>query len=73
MTAFETWWEQEGSAMRPLDGEDAEMHVKRVCAIAWKNGAYKQGSSTITCGRCGLVNDSSRNYCAGCGESFCGV
>lgn len=41
MTDFETWWHNEGSGMAPLPGEDAETHVKRVCEIAWGNGAYK--------------------------------
>jgi hypothetical protein len=38
----EKWWREEGSRMRPLPGEDAEMHVKRIASIAWNNGAYKE-------------------------------
>lgn len=38
--SFETWWHNEGSAMRPLPDEDAEAHVHRITAIAWANGAY---------------------------------
>lgn len=41
MSDFETWWRNEGSGMPPLEGEDAEIHVKRIAAIAWSNGAYK--------------------------------
>lgn len=40
-TEFERWWDEEGSGMCPLPGEDAETHVKRVCKIAWDNGAFK--------------------------------
>lgn len=36
------WWETEGSAMRPLLNEDIEEFAKRITAIAWLNGAYKQ-------------------------------
>ena len=38
---FETWWDQEGSGMPPLQNEEACEHVRRVSAIAWKNGAMK--------------------------------
>lgn len=38
---FDTWWEREGSSLKPAAGEDAEEHTKRVAAIAWSNGAYK--------------------------------
>ena len=41
MSAFDKWWHDEGSGMPPLRGEDAETHVRRICAIAWANGAYK--------------------------------
>lgn len=37
---FEFWWWNEGSAMRPLNGEDAEAHTYRITKIAWSNGAY---------------------------------
>lgn len=40
MDQFEIWWRNEGSAMRPLPGEDSEEHARRVAAIAWSNGAY---------------------------------
>ena len=40
MNDFETWWHREGSAP-PLPGEDGEEHCKRMCKIAWSNGADK--------------------------------
>jgi len=39
---FAIWWHNEGSGMPPMHGEDAEAHVRRICAIAWSNGADKQ-------------------------------
>jgi hypothetical protein len=42
MNDFETWWYQEGSAFRPVD-EDIEEFAKRMCKIAWSNGAFKAG------------------------------
>lgn len=41
MTDFENWWYDEGSANRPVD-EDVEEFAKRMCQIAWSNGAYKE-------------------------------
>jgi len=39
MTRFEQWWYEEGS--KPLQGnDDWEEHCKKMCAIAWANGAY---------------------------------
>lgn len=40
-SAFDVWWRNEGSRMPPLPDEDAETHVRRICAIAWAKGAYK--------------------------------
>jgi hypothetical protein len=37
---FETWWYFEGS-QPPIEGHDCEEHCKRMCQIAWENGAYK--------------------------------
>lgn len=37
---FQHWWSDEGSGMRPSDGEDQEEHTRRVSQIAWSNGAY---------------------------------
>jgi hypothetical protein len=44
MGLFEEWWHNEGSGMPPKPGEDAEIHVKRISAIAWSNGAYCVGA-----------------------------
>lgn len=41
MTDFETWWYHEGSGP-PLPGEDGEEHCRRMCKIAWSNGAFKE-------------------------------
>ena len=41
MNDFETWWYHEGSGP-PLRGEDSEEHCKRMCQIAWSNGAFKE-------------------------------
>ncbi len=46
MTDFETWWWNEGSALRSLPNEDAEAHVHRVCKIAWHNGALEAFEKT---------------------------
>jgi hypothetical protein len=37
--AFERWWYYEGSAP-PYTHHDCEEHTKRMCQIAWSNGAY---------------------------------
>ena len=39
--AFNVWWNEEGSGMRPLATEDTEEFAKRISEIAWLNGAYK--------------------------------
>jgi hypothetical protein len=46
MNDFETWWYREGSAP-PLPGEDGEEHCKRMCQIAWSNGAFKAEESAV--------------------------
>ena len=46
MTDFETWWYYEGSGP-PLRGEDSEEHCKRMCKIAWSNGAIKAKASAV--------------------------
>jgi len=43
MELFEKWWDNEGSSMPLKPGEDAEIHVKRISATAWSNGAYCAG------------------------------
>jgi len=40
MTPFEHWWYHEGS-QPPTAGYDLEEHCKRMCKIAWDNGAFK--------------------------------
>ena len=40
MTDFENWWYHEGSGPK-LHSHDHEEHCKRMCQIAWSNGAYK--------------------------------
>lgn len=40
MKDFDIWWHREGSAMRPLPGQDSEEHARRVARIAWENGAF---------------------------------
>ena len=37
--AFERWWYYEGS-VSPYTHHDCEEHTKRMCQIAWSNGAY---------------------------------
>lgn len=39
---FHTWWHNEGSGITLREDEDIEEFVKRVCEIAWGNGAYKR-------------------------------
>lgn len=39
MTDFESWWYHEGSDPKRFD-EDFEEHCKRMCQIAWSNGAF---------------------------------
>ena len=38
MTDFEHWWYHEGS--QGPNGMDLEEHCKRMCQIAWSNGAF---------------------------------
>lgn len=39
MNDFEHWWYHEGS--QGPNGMDLEEHCKRMCQIAWSNGAFK--------------------------------
>ena len=41
MTPFEHWWYHEGS-QPPTAGHDLEEHCKRMCKIAWDNGAFEE-------------------------------
>lgn len=38
---FDAWWDKEGSALRPLENEDAEEHSKRITNAAWTYAANK--------------------------------
>jgi len=38
---YETWWHNEGSAVRQRPEEDQEEFIARMTEIAWSNGAYK--------------------------------
>jgi len=38
---FDAWWNEEGSALRPLPEETAEEHSKRIANMAWAYGANK--------------------------------
>lgn len=40
MNDFEYWWYHEGS--QGPRGMDFEEHCKRMCKIAWRNGAFKE-------------------------------
>ena len=40
--AWRRWWNEEGSAERPLPNEDTEQFAKRITEIAWSNGAFKR-------------------------------
>jgi len=40
-TPFEKWWYDEGS-QAPYTHHDCEEHTKRMCEIAWANGADKE-------------------------------
>lgn len=40
MTNFEKWWNEEGSAMRPIKDEDVEKFAKRISKIAWNESIY---------------------------------
>jgi len=40
--AWRQWWDEEGSAMRPLPNEDTEQFARRMTEIAWSNGAFKR-------------------------------
>jgi len=38
---FDAWWDKEGSALRPLENEDAAEYAKRIANLAWTYGANK--------------------------------
>ena len=39
---FQSWWINEGSELCPGDGEPLEDFCKRICGIAWNNGAFME-------------------------------
>jgi len=38
---YQTWWDLEGSAIRPTDNEDIEEFAHRITQIAWSNSTFK--------------------------------
>jgi len=44
MNDFETWWHNEGSDPKRFN-EDWEEHCKRMCQIAWSNGAFMENEA----------------------------
>ena len=49
VSEFETWWHQEGSRP-PAVEHDLEEHCKRMCEIAWKNGAFVERDKSFRAG-----------------------
>jgi hypothetical protein len=43
--SWKIWWDQEGSAMRPLENEDTEEFARRITAIAWSNGKFVESEA----------------------------
>ena len=43
--SFNRWWFDEGSGIRPDEGDDIEEFAKGICSIAWKNGSFKTNES----------------------------
>jgi hypothetical protein len=41
---FLTWWKNEGNALLPTPSKDSEAYARKVCHIAWENGAFKAKS-----------------------------
>ena len=55
MNKFEKWWDEEGS--KPPQGNyDWEEYCKKMCAIAWADGAY------VECEECAKVAENIRSY-----------
>jgi hypothetical protein len=55
-TPFEKWWYEEGS-QAPYTHHDCEEHTKRMCEMAWANGAYKEREA------CAKVVESNADAC----------
>lgn len=60
---FDTWWEREGSSLKPAAGEDTEEHTKRVAAIAWSNGTYTSALVDSLYTALPFVEDASEDDC----------
>jgi len=62
MNDFETWWHREGSTP-PFPGEDYEEHCKRMCKIAWSNGAFveREACAKVCDEANDPINDSYEN------------
>ena len=41
MSDFQKWWSEEGSSVRPREGDDFEEFARSIAEIAWSNGAQK--------------------------------
>jgi hypothetical protein len=70
MNDFETWWYHEGSGPR-LPGEDNEEHCKRMCKIAWSNGAFKARQETENPKQCWRCGDMDPKFIAECEVPAC--
>lgn len=44
---FAQWWNEEGSAIRQIDGQDHEEHGMRIAEIAWCQALQQKRSSAI--------------------------
>jgi hypothetical protein len=55
-TPFEKWWYDEGS-QAPYTHHDCEEHTKRMCKIAWANGADKEREA------CALIVEANADAC----------
>ena len=48
MSDFEKWWLSEGHLhVETYTGDEIKEHIKRICKIAWNNGAFKATQDTI--------------------------
>jgi hypothetical protein len=61
MNDFETWWHNEGSDPKRFN-EDWEEHCKRMCQIAWSNGALKEREDCAKV--CEEPGWNAANWCA---------
>lgn len=71
MTDFNTWWKQEGSAVKPTKDEDIEEFAKRITAVAWSNSTYKAvqdglDETNAPYGYKAVLDKPTTNTCEGC-------